>query len=193
MKRFVTIKAARITAISVIVAAIIAGTFGLFKCRNGSRIDNSVTSYEQSGGITAQNVTTQNITVNNYFNTQSANKKRALEQTLKAKYPLGYTLFAVDGKTIHVPESLSFERDFVISWTDSKLSKLEPDWIEFYPPQIIYKPTANAVLGKFNFRLRRKVGFIVPYPWLPKRANAFLEVLDDKGGFVVVVLGFKGL
>lgn len=193
MKKSVTVKAAWIGGACVIVAAIIAGGFGLFKCRDGSHIDNSVTSHGQSGGITAENVTAQTITVNNYFDSRSPDEKRALEQALKAKYPLGYTLFAVDGKTIHVPEGLSFERDFVISWTNSKLSKLEPDWIEFYPPQIIYKPTANAVLGKFNFRLRRKVGFIVPYPWLPKRANAFLEVLDDKGGFVVVVLGFKGL
>ena len=79
----------------------------------------------------------------------------------------------------------------MISWTDSKVSKLEPDWIEFYPPQIIYKPTNNAVLGKFNFRLPRKIGFITRYPWLPKQANAFLEIVDDKGSFAVLVLGFK--
>ena len=182
----VTNKDALISGICVIVAAIIGGGFGLFKYHNGSRIDNSVTSHGQSGGITAQN-----ITVNKYFDRQSPDEKRALEQALKAKYPLGYTLFAVDGKTIHVPEGLSFERDFVISWTDSKLSKLEPDWIEFYPPQIIYKPTDNAVLGQFNFRLPRKIGFIAPYPWLPKQAKAFLEVLDDKGSFAVLVLGFK--
>lgn len=175
----------------MVVAAIIAGVFGLFKCRNGSHIDRSVTSHEQSGGITAENVTTQDITVNNYFDIQSPDEKRALQQSLLAKYPLGYTLFAVDGKTIYVPESLSYERDFVISWDESKISKLEPDWIEFYPPQIIYKPTGNAVLGKFNFRLLRKIGFIIPYPMLPKQANLFLEVLDDKGSFAVLVLGFK--
>lgn len=191
MKRSVTVKAATISGMCVIVAAIIAGAFGLFKWGNGSPIDNGIASHGQSGGITAQNVTTQAVTVNNYFDIQSPEEKRALEQTLKAKYPLGYALFAVDGKTIYIPESLSFEKDFVISWTDSKLSRLEPDWIEFNPPQIIYKPTANAVLGKFNFRLRRKTGFIIPYPWLPKQANAFLEVLDDKGSFAVLVLGFK--
>ncbi len=108
-----------------------------------------------------------------------------------AKYPLGYTLFAVDGKTIHVPESLSFEKDYVVIWTDSKISNLESDWIEFYPPEITYKPTANAVLGKFNFRLTRKIGFTIRYPWLPKQANAFIEVLDDKDSFAVLVLGFK--
>jgi hypothetical protein len=187
MKRSVTVKAAWIGGICVIIAAFI----GLLKCRNGSSIDNSVTSHGQSGGITAQTVTAQAITVNNFFDRQSPDERHALEQTLKAKYPLGYTLFAVDGKTIHVPESLSFEKDFVIIWTDSKLSKLDPDWIEFYPPQIIYKPTANAVLGKFNFRLRRKIGFTIRYPWLPKQANAFIEVLDDKDSFVVLVLGFK--
>jgi len=191
MKWSKTVKGASIGGICVIVAAIIAGGFGLFKCRNHSRIDNSVTSHGQSGGITAQNVTTPAITVNNYFDIQSPDEKLALERTLKAKYPLGYTLFAVDGKTIHVPESLSFEKDFGIIWTDSKLSKLDPNWVEFYPPQIIYKPTANAVLGKFNFRLRRKIGFTIRYPWLPKQANAFIEVLDDKGSFAVLVLGFK--
>ncbi len=183
----VTVIAALIAGICMIIAAFI----GLFKCSNGSRIDNSVISHGQSGGITAENVTAQTITVNNYFDSRSPDEKRALEQALKAKYPLGYAVFAVDGKTIHVPESLSFEKDFVVIWTDSKLSKLEPDWIEFYPPQIIYKPTANAVLGKFNFRLRRKVGFIVPYPWLPKQANAFIEVIDDKDSFAVLVLGFN--
>ena len=191
MKWSKTVKGASIGGICVIIAAIIAGGFGLFKCRNDSRIDNSVTSHGQSGGITAQNVMTQDITVNNYFDRQAPDERRALEQTLKAKYPLGYTLFAVDGKTIHVPESFSFERDFVINWTDSKISKLEPDWIEFHPPQIIYKPTANAVLGQFNFRIRRKIGFIIPYPMLPSWTNAFLEVLDDKGSFAVLVIGFK--
>jgi len=187
MKKFVTIKAAWIAGICMIIAALI----GLFKCSNGSSIDNSVISHGQSGGITAQNVTSQPITVNNYFDIQSPDEKQALEQTLKEKYPLGYAVFAVDGKTIHVPESLSFEKDFVVIWTDSKVSKLGPDWIEFYPPQIIYKPTANAVLGKFNFRLRRKIGFTIRYPWLPKQANAFIEVLDDKDSFAVLVLGFK--
>ena len=191
MKKSVTVKAAWIGGTCVIVAAIIAGGFGLFKYSDGSRVNNSVTSHGQSGGITAQNVTAQTITFNNYFDRQSPDEKRALEQSLKAKYPLGYTLFAVDGKTIHVPEGLSFERDFVISWTDSKISKLEPDWIEFYPPQILYKPTANAVLGKWNLRLPRKTGFIIPYPMLPSWTNAFLEVLDDKGSFAVLVLGFK--
>jgi hypothetical protein len=187
MKKSVTVKAAWIVGI----CGIVAGSFGLIKCRNENQIDNIVTSHGQSGGITAQNVTTQDITVNNYFDLKSPEEKQALEQTLKVKYPLGYTLFAVDGKTIHIPEGLSFERDFVISWNDSKISKLEPDWIVFNPPQIIYKPTGNAVLGEFNFRLRRKKGFIIPYPMLPSWTKAFLEIIEDKDSFVVVVLGFK--
>lgn len=174
--------------IGAILVGIIAGFFSLLKCRNG--IDNSVTSHEQSGGITAKNVT-----INQYFDKQSPDEKQALEQSLLAKYPLGYALFAVDGKTIHFPpDGLSFERDFVISWADSKISKLEPGepgWIVFNPPQIHYKPTGNSVLGKFDFRIERKIGFILPYPMLPSWTNAFFEVLDDKDSFAVLVLGFK--
>lgn len=166
MKLFVTIISACIVGVCTIFAAVITGCFGLFKGRNGSSVDNRVTSHGQKGGITAQSVTTTAITINNYFDRQSPDEKQALKQTLLAKYPFGYALFAVGEKTIHVPESLSFERDYVIDWTGSKLSKLEPDWVEFYPPDITHKPTGSTLRGDFYFRLKRKGRILRAYPWV---------------------------
>jgi len=193
-----TVKAAWIVGILAIVATIISCFFNLLNDRNDT--DKSVTSHKQSGGITARNITITdaNVTINHYFDGKSPDEKRALEKSLLAKYPLGYALFAVDGKTIHFPPNdLSFERDFVIRWEDSKISKLEPGkpgepgWIVFNPPQIHYKPTGNSVLGKFDFRIERTIGFTMPYPMLPSWTNAFFEVIDDKDSFAVLVLGFK--
>jgi hypothetical protein len=114
-----------------------------------------------------------------------------LKQSLLAKYPLGYALFAVGEKTIYVPDDLSFERDYVIDWTGSKLSKLEPDWVEFYPPNITNKQTGSALLGDFYFRLKRKGRELRPYPGFSHQIKMFLEIIEDKDSFVVVVLGFK--
>jgi hypothetical protein len=146
--------------------------------------NNSVTSHGQSGGITAQN-----ITINNYL---APDEKQALNQRLLAKYPRGYAVFGVvDGKPTRTIEGLSFEKDFEIVWTGSEIARLEPNYIDFWPPQIVYRPTRNAALGAFNFRLPREVGFSTPYHLLPSWTNVFLEVLDDKGSFAVLALGFK--
>jgi len=146
--------------------------------------DNSVTSNEQSGGITAQNVT-----VNNYL---SLDERQALNRKLLAKYPRGYAVFGVeDGEPTRTIEGLSFEKDFEIRWTGSEIAKFEAKYINYHPPQIVYKPTKNAALGVFNLRIERTVGFTIPYPFLPSWTNVFLEVLDDRGSFAVLVLGFK--
>lgn len=193
--------------VASIVSAVVA-VLGFFLWPAGTHIDKRVVSHEQKGGVTAGTynnnavtnntvtsngqsggITAQNVTVNNYL---SLDERQALNQKLLAKYPRGYAVFGVvDGKPTRTIEGLSFEKDFEIVWTGSEIAKFEPNYIDFWPPQIIYKPTGNAALGSFNLRLLRKVGFITPYRLLPSWTNVFLEVLDDKGSFAVLVLGFK--
>lgn len=188
--------------LAAIISAIVA-VVSLFVGRSEPRVDESVVSHDQKGGVTAQTyndnsvasngqsggITAQSVTINNYL---APDERQALNQKLLAKYPRGYAVFGVvDGKPTRTIEGLSFEKDFEIRWTGSEIAKFEPNYINFWPPQIIYKPTRNAALGVFNFRLPRKVGFITPYRLLPSWTNVFLEVLDDKGSFAVLALGFK--
>ena len=193
--------------IAVIAGVVIAG-LNYFLPRGGGKAENGVVSHGQQGGTTAQSyndnsvtshgqsggITTRQLNVyQQYFSDQPAAEKEALRQSLMTKYPRGYAVFGlVDGEPTRTIEGLSFEEDFEMIWTGSEIARLGPDYIDFHPPGIIYKPTKNAALGSFNLRLPRKVGYITRYrKLLPSWTNVFLEVLDDKESFAVVVLGFK--
>ena len=143
-----------------------------------------VTSQNQQGGITAQNVT-----IHNYFDKHFTQTPGFIKY-LKEKYPLGYAVFASDGKRIEVPNGLTFERDFEIKWSNAKVGKLEPNQINVELPDIVYKPTGN-VLVNIGFGFPRKVGYITALPFVKwKESIPLIEVLADEGDFVVLVLGF---
>jgi len=197
----------KVAAIAVPVVAVLALIVSIVR-RDGTSVDKSVASHDQKGGVTAQTQNDNSVTsteqsggitarevyvdVKNYYGNQSPDERQALNQKLLAKYPRGYAVFGVeDGKSTRTIEGLSFEKDFEIVWTGSEIAKFEPNCINYYPPQIIYKPTKNGALGVFNLRIERTVGFTIPYPFLPKWTNIFIEVLDDKESFAVLVLGFK--
>lgn len=145
----------------------------------------SVTSHNQSGGITAQNVT-----IYNYFD-KNFSQAAAFQQYLKGKYPLGYAVFAGDGKTVNVPSGLTFERDFELKWANAKVFKLESDMIYLDLPDIVYKPTGN-VLTNVGFGFPRKVGYVAALPLVNwKQTIPIIEVLADEGDFVVLALGFR--
>jgi hypothetical protein len=134
--------------------------------------------------------THQNVTIYNYFD-KHFTQTEAFHQYLKGRYPLGYAVFAADGKTINVPDGLTFERDFEIKWANAKVFELKSDMIYFDLPDIVYKPTGNE-LTSCGFGFPRKVGYVAPLPAVPwKQSIAIIEVLADEGNFVVLVLGFR--
>jgi hypothetical protein len=131
----------------------------------------------------------QNVTMYNYFD-KPFYKTEVFQQYLKGKYPLGYAVFASDGKTVNVPDGLTFERDFEIKWGNAKVFQLKSDMIYIDLPDIVYKPTGN-VLTNIGFGFPRKVGYVTPLPLVNwKQSIPIIEVLADEGNFVVFVLGF---
>ena len=190
--------------VAAAVVTILGFIFGVFVWRDGIHIDGRVISHGQKGGVTAQThndksvtsygqnsgITAQNVTVvNNYFNKQSSDEKEALHRSLKAKYPLGYAVFAADGKTIHVPDGLSFEKYFGIRWANAKVLELRSDVIDVQLLDIFDKATLSTWNG-CGFGLKRKVGAIFKAISLPS-ITVVAELLEDKGSFVVLALGFR--
>jgi hypothetical protein len=203
MRKSVTVKAAWIGGICVIIASII----GLFKCPNTNSVNN-ISSHGQNGGITAQNVT-----VNNYFEKQTPEEKKEVDESLITKYPLGYIKFSGNGKTIHIPESSSFIQDNIKDLANSKISLQKPELIELYLPKSLDTAITNITEDdSFNkLNIPRKIGLIKHFPieyfpvehfpkWHfpeghfpmpPEQAKGFdIEVLDDRESFVVLVIGF---
>jgi hypothetical protein len=153
-----------------------------------------VVSYGQTGGTTAQTVI-QNQTINNYFANQSVDEKETLRKSLFAKYPLGYAVFAADGqKQIYVPNGLSYERYFsVVRWSDARVLELTSDVIKVLSPYL--QNDGSLGLGPLTLdgnesSIRRKVGAVCPLYLLPP-IEVLMELLEDRGDFVVLALGFR--
>ena len=120
-----------------------------------------------------------------------AEKGISPQKLLKRKYPLGYTIFAADEKNVTIPNGLNFEKDFEIKWGNAKVYKLTSHEIHIDLPDLIYKPT-GSILQNIGMMIPRKVGHIEPLPFLRWRHSIpIIEVLEDQGSFVVLLIGFQ--
>ena len=169
---------AGVASILSLIIGVAALLFG-----KSSTMHNSVVSHGQTGGVTAQNVT-----INNYFD-KNPSQAVAFQQYLKGKYPLGYAVFAADRRTIEVPDGLTFERDYAIRWSNAKVIELKSDRIELQLPDLFVKPLPGVLRG-CRVGMPREVGHASIVIHLPG-SEMIVEVLADKGDFVVLALGFK--
>lgn len=146
----------------------------------------NITSYNQTGGVTAGQ-----ITINNYFDTHSYQTKD-YRQKLKNKYPLGYAIFAGDETNVIIPNKPNYANQFDIKWETAKISSLTSDSIGIDMPKIIYKPLNSSIMG-MTMTIRRKVGHQRPFPirFAHQNITPILEMVEDHDKFVVLVLGFK--
>lgn len=189
------------------VLGAIGTILGLFVCREGKHIernvashgqeggvtaqthsDSSVTSNDQIGGITAHNVTAGKITINNYFAHRPPDEMEALQQALTARYPLGYAVLATDGKNVHIPEGLSFEKHLVVKWENATVEELKPDRVGVQLPDFLVKKTLNTFAG-CGIGVDRKVGSTSALDLGEIGMTA--EMLKDEGDFVVLAIGFQ--
>lgn len=150
------------------------------------KVESIVTSKGQRGGITAQQ-----ITINNYF--QKDEMREEIERKeLKQKYPLGYAIFAVDDTTINIPKDDNYGNEFIINWEKAKATNLEQNTITIVMPDITYKPLQSSIIG-MTMVIPRKVSYEIKLPFKFKDQSIIpiIELLEDHGDFVVLVLGFK--
>ncbi len=169
-----------------ILAPIIVGITLFYIIKQNKNTSHNITSYNQQGGITAQN-----ITIEKYFESPFREEK-IQEEKLKQKYPFGFAIFATDEKNINIPNDLNFEQEFKFNWGTAKVNKLTPETIEITFPEIIYKPIKSTI-NKFTWIIPRNVGYqkSFPFGFEGQKFKPIIEVLDNQPDFVVIVVGFK--
>ncbi len=147
-----------------------------------------ITSFNQSGGVTAQKVT-----INNYFQSPPfLEKKESLKAKLKQIYNFGYAIFGVDGRNTFMPYDINFTEQFDIEWGVTKVKHLTDRDISILFPKIIYKPL-NSTIDRLTITIPRQVGYQRKFPiqFAHQKFIPFIEVLEDHKDFVVLVIGFR--
>lgn len=148
---------------------------------------SGVASYGQTGGTTAQTVI-QNQTINNYFANQMRDEKEKWRSYLTTKYPLGWSIFAADGKEIYVPNGLSYEKDFVVAWGSARVHELSAEKVRLVLPDITWgKPLKR--FSQNTVGLHRKVGSTDKF--ILAQTTMVIELLKDEGAFVILAIGFR--
>jgi len=137
------------------------------------------------------NQTAQQITINNYFQLKESSEAINKMQ-LKQKYPLGYAVFAANDINIHIPQNFNYGKEFETDWENAKVSSLTSESIVIDLPNIFYKPLNTSIIG-ISIEVPRKVGSQIQLPLKFKGQEIIpiIEIVEDRGTFVVLVLGFK--
>lgn len=127
--------------------------------------------------------------MDDYFGNQPPNEKEKWRQYLTRNYPLGWNLLAADGRTIYTPNGLSYQRDLVVVWGSERVSELTPDKVRVRLPDIAAKNVGVVFTGGMEWGVKRTAGSTMKSMF--GRTLMVLEVLEDKGDFVVVALAFR--
>lgn len=126
--------------------------------------------------------------VDDHLAKQPLGKKDKWREHLTEAYPLGWRMYATDGKETYAPPGLSYEKYFVVVWDSNGVSKLTPEWISLRPPDIF--PRSGGLITRNTVTVRRQLGKELKLLRLGKMGIT-AEILEDEGDFIVFAIGFR--
>lgn len=130
----------------------------------------------------------QVVQVNNYYQIIN-NVDKINYDTLIHRYSFGYIIFAIEyNKVKLIPGPMHLSSDYEINWNKAGLYKLTSDVIGINLPDIKYKLGGCGNVGIEVHRVL-KIPQRSPIQWSGFAFDIYIELLEDNGSRLVLVLG----
>jgi hypothetical protein len=121
---------------------------------------------------------------------QTPGKRDEWRKHLMEAYPLGWRIYAADGKETYAPPGLSYEKDFIVVWDVNGVSGLTPERISMRPPNILTRGKENWGMVQMTVIRPRAVGkeFVLA---VMENVAVGAKILQDEKDFVMLAVGFR--
>ncbi len=151
------------------------------------------TLQNQTNALALQREDSSNAKRVTQFLKRMERKEAEKEHDLRAHYPFGYTLFGAFGPNGTIPGRNTRIGDvFRFRWEPTNYVAILPDSLRFRCPDfdVKYDGQWSTHAVRNFFILQRKAGYRQHIAGVDKTYDLFVEVLEDDGTDVILVLGF---